>query len=324
MKPRIFIGSSAKSLSISHQVGNLLADVGDCVVWSNAFTQNKSNLDSLIRQTKIADFSVLIATKDDILLKKDEIHDVARDNVIFEFGLFLGSTGTNRSYMLVEEGINLPTDLDGITLSTFTLETGKYNSLETRCNEIKQFFIQVNKGSDLGFLPSTALAIGYYYNFIRKVCEDIHTHGKILSGSKEQPSEVAVTEFTLHVVVPEQLDDDGIDSFKTLYNKRNNLDNASTFYITPKRGYPFAFKLDPPTLVSDCKAVQLYDIPTTLSTIGEALKLFMPVELVGQSLEVEHLERRELENFSKVLKYLIRKNVSTKTNVVVIDNATLD
>ncbi len=324
MNPRIFIGSSVDSLPIVQQVSDLLSDVGDCVLWTNAFAQNKSNLDSLVRQTKLSDFSILIATKDDILLKKENLQVVARDNIIFEFGLFLGAGGINRTFMLAEDGIDLPSDLDGIALARFTLEPGKYNSLETRCNEIKQNIANVDKGSDLGLLPSTALAIGYYYNFIKKVCEEIHHTNKILSGEKENAKEINVKDFKFHIIIPGNLDDNGIEDFRLLYYKRNNFNNGTTGTLATKRGYPFVFKLDPSEQEKDNKIIQLYDLPSTLNTIVEALKVFMPKVQVGESDEVEHLEKRELNNFGKVLKYLISKNVATKNFVSVIENVGLD
>src|SRR6476469_5366131 len=131
MKPRIFIGSSSspKSLMILETVTTLLSPIGDCIKWTNAFTQNKSNLESLTRQTKMCDFAVLIATKDDLLLKKEVFNSVPRDNVIFEFGLFIGATGLQRCFFLAEEGIDLPSDLDGITLGSFSEDLSKYNSI---------------------------------------------------------------------------------------------------------------------------------------------------------------------------------------------------
>jgi len=327
MKPRIFLGSSSESLSTLQKVNDLLSDIGDCKMWTNAFERNKSGLDSLVRETKLSDFSVLLAMKDDIVLKlkRNETNIVARDNVIFEFALFLGSTGLNRAFLLAEDGIDLPSDLAGITVSKFTLEPGRYNSLDAVCEQIKKDIDKVSKGSDLGFLPSTALAIGYYYNFVRKVCEELHSKNCIVAGEKDNAKEVKIRDFKFHVIIPDNLDDNGVDNFKTLYHKKHNLNNASTGTIDIKRGYPFVFKLEPPDQKEeDDKIIDLFDIPSTLNTIVEALKLFMPKVQVGESEEVEHLESRELSNFAKVLKYLISKNTLTKNSVVVQENVKLD
>jgi len=254
-----------------------------------------------------------------------ELYEVARDNVIFEFGLFLGSSGLNRAFLLAEEGINLPTDLDGITIAKFSLEDDRHNSINALCEVIKYRISAISKGSDLGFLPSTALAIGYYYNFVRKVCEEIHESSKVVTGEKDTLKEIKVKDFRFNVVLPANIDDNGVDSFKALYHKKNGLHNASTGTIAlAKRGYPFVFKINPPGQDENGEiSIEMYDVPATLNTIIEALKLFMPKEQVGQSPEVDHLERRELENFAKVLRYLVAKNVSTKSYVNILEGVEL-
>jgi hypothetical protein len=321
MKPTIFLGSSANHLDVLKQVSAFIGDTGDCVLWPKAFVQNKSNLDSLIRQTKLADFSVLLAMKDDLLWKKNEVHEVARDNVIFEFGLFLGSSGVYKSFLLVEDGINLPSDLDGIALGRFTLETGKYNSLDKVCEEIKAGINAASRVSDLGFLPSTALALGYYYNFIRKVCEELHNTSKIVTAGNK---EISLKDFILKIIVPENLDDNGVDAFRSMYNKKNDLRTATTGSIANKRGFPFVFRIEPPDQdENENIAIELSDVPTTLNTILESIKLFMPKEQVGHFEELEYLEKRELANFCKVLRYLISKNTATKNHVIVEEDITI-
>jgi hypothetical protein len=325
MKPRIFLGSSANHLNVLRKVESYFADTAYCKLWTSAFAQNKSNLDSLERETKLSDFSILLAMKDDILTKKGEEFTIARDNVIFEFALFLGSTGLNRAFLLAEERINLPSDLDGITISKFTMEPGKHNSLENICEGIKQNINTVSKGSDLGFLPSTALAIGYYYNFIKRVCEAIHTRGVVVEGEKENARDIKVKEFKFHVIIPDNLDDNGVQDFKIFYNRKHELKSARTVSVDRGRGHPFVFKLEPPEQKEeDHKIIHLHDVPDTLNTIVEALKLYMPQVQVGQSDEVEHLEHRELANFAKVLKYLITKNTSTRNSVIVTENVAID
>ena len=88
MKPRIFLGSSAENLSTLKKISSNLSTIGNCIEWTHAFTQNKSNLDSLVTQTRLSDFSILLAMKDDIILKKGKSLRVARDNVILNSGYF--------------------------------------------------------------------------------------------------------------------------------------------------------------------------------------------------------------------------------------------
>lgn len=320
MKPRVFIGSSSEALSILTDVQNLLKGSVDVVTWTNksVFQPNKGTLESLVRQTKLSDFAVLIATKDDIVKLRGAKKKAARDNVIFEYGLFLGATGLDRSFLLAEDGIDLPSDFNGITTLSFVLEPKKFNSLDVRCNEIIDHVNRISNSSELGFVPSTALAIGYFSSFVKKVCDDITDKGYLsYKGDK-----VYVKSFELQIVLPNDIDDDGVDNFKTNYYRINDLEQASTYEDRPeKRGYPFHFKIEIPD--PDSKEpidVILHDVPTTVNTILEAIKLYYPVTQVGSNQDKEHLERRELENFANVLRYLISKSINTKNNVLILEN----
>ena len=320
MKPRIFLGSSAENLTTLEIISHELSAVGNCVKWTSAFEQNKSNLDSLFIQTRLSDFSILLAMKDDIVEKKGEKLNVSRDNVIFEFGLFLGSTGINRSFLVAEDGIDLPSDLDGVTIEKFTLEEGKYNSIKNICQNINENIQKQIKSSELGLLPSTALAIGYYNGFVKRVCEDLHHTGKMINGSDE----FEVSKFVFKVIIPEELDDNGVDDFKVLYNKKHELSDASTLGKSGiKRGYPLAFKIDLDEDNADTKTHSIIDIPSTLNTIVECIKLYMPHLQIGKNEDIDILEKKELWNFARVLKYLISKNASTKNNVIVIEGESI-
>lgn len=324
MKPRVFIGSSKEGLSVLEKVHSILNDHVDAVTWINpkAFAPNRGILESIVKQTKLSDFAVLIATKDDLLSSRDVIKEVARDNVIFEFGLFLGAAGIDRAFLLAEDKIGLPSDFNGISVLSFVQEDGKFNSLENRCNQILSQIQESTNRSELGFVPSTALAIGYFSSFVRSVCEEVGKKRTIdYNGSK-----IPVKSFKLNIVLPNDIDEGGVNDFRANYNLSYNLEPASTSVEqgSPGRGYPFHFKIDPPDQdTSQPIDAVLYDVPTTINTIVEAIKLYYPVTTVGVNVDKEHLERRELENFANVLKYLINKNAWTKNNVTVIEKMVL-
>jgi hypothetical protein len=324
LKPRLFAGSSSEQIPLLNKIIDLIGEAAECIPWTNAFDSNKSGLDSLIKRARLADFSILLATKDDLLTEREETYSVPRDNVIFEFGLFLGSSSPFKCFLIAEDGANLPSDLEGITVFKFTREDDKYNSIEKIVENIVEQINKVSDVSELGLLPSTALAIGYFNCFLKKVCDEIINTSSITIESKK----VKIKEFKIDVLLPAALDDDGVDSFIKMYNIKHNFSKASTFVesssIKNARGYPFHFKVDPPEQNLDSEiTVQLSDIPTTLSTIIESLKLFLPLGEVGLNEDRTYLEKRELANFSKVLKYLINRNSVTKNYVTVIENVTL-
>ncbi|TWF39616.1 putative nucleotide-binding protein with TIR-like domain [Chitinophaga polysaccharea] len=323
MKPRLFLGSSSEQLTTLNEIQKLIGDVAECVPWTNAFSLNKSGLDSLIKQTRLSDFAILIATKDDLTNHRGEEVMKPRDNVIFEFGLFFGATGSEKCFLFAEEGADLPSDLDGITVAKFTRISGQYNSLDKLVETVKSKISQSSQLSELGLLPSTALAIGYYNSFVKKVCEEVHRTQYVSIDSKK----VKVRDFLINVIIPESLDDNGVADFTMLYNRKHQLQKASTYIdvemSSQGRGYAFHFKVEPTQEGHEEISLQILDVPGTLSTIVESLKLYIPAKEVGTDFDVERLEKRELFNFAKTLKYLVGKNSITKGNVKIHTDVTI-
>jgi predicted nucleotide-binding protein len=61
-------------------------------------------------------FAVVILTADDLGMKKDgtELRPRARQNVIFELGYFLGKLGRSNVCALYEDGVEIPSDYQGV------------------------------------------------------------------------------------------------------------------------------------------------------------------------------------------------------------------
>ncbi|SFN06177.1 Predicted nucleotide-binding protein containing TIR-like domain-containing protein [Chryseobacterium oleae] len=125
MKPKIFIGSSVESLEIANNLQVLLEHQSTPTVWSQGiFELNSSALDSLIKAVDNTDYAIFVFKPEDIAIMRDSRHNVVRDNVIFELGLFLGRLGKERVFFVAPrnaDNFHLPTDLLGITY-------GKYDS----------------------------------------------------------------------------------------------------------------------------------------------------------------------------------------------------
>src|SRR5688572_5921484 len=96
-KPRVFIGSSSEGLTIARAIKKELSAIAEVEIWDeDVFIVNKSYLETLIEIPNLYDFAILVATKDDQLEKREKFSKVPRDNVIFEFGLFLGRLSRNK------------------------------------------------------------------------------------------------------------------------------------------------------------------------------------------------------------------------------------
>ena len=117
-KPRLFIGSSAESLSVAEAVNINLDHDFEITIWKNGtFNLSSSTIDDLVKKSSSVDFALFIFTPDDILTIRKKEERVVRDNVIFEMGLFVGSIGKSRSFILKPRGqeMHLPSDLLGVT-----------------------------------------------------------------------------------------------------------------------------------------------------------------------------------------------------------------
>ena len=62
-----------------------------------------------------------LGTKKDVKNIKDSLKPRARQNVVFEFGLFVGKLGRNRVCCLYKGNVKLPSDLDGLVYIPFNL-----------------------------------------------------------------------------------------------------------------------------------------------------------------------------------------------------------
>ncbi|MEJ6080306.1 nucleotide-binding protein [Vibrio sp. 1-Bac 57] len=117
-KPRIFIGSSVESLPIADAIAENLEFDAEVTIWrSGTFNLSSNTLDDLIQKSKSVDFSVFIFSPDDLAIMRAKERYVVRDNVLFELGLFIGSIGKDRCFIIKPRGIELhfPSDLLGIT-----------------------------------------------------------------------------------------------------------------------------------------------------------------------------------------------------------------
>jgi predicted nucleotide-binding protein len=121
-KPKIFIGCSTQGLTEAEIIQMLLQESGkvDPVIWNQGvFGLMSGTLETLVAKAAEYNFAVLVLTPDDVLVKKDREVNAARDNVLFELGLFMGALGRQRTFVVTEESVNLPSDLAGITVARF-------------------------------------------------------------------------------------------------------------------------------------------------------------------------------------------------------------
>lgn len=141
--PRIFVASSTEALPIAEAVNIRLEHDARVKQWDNAFDLSSLTLPSLVARTKDTDFAVFVFHKDDKTIIRDNTYSAVRDNVLFELGLFVGSLGIEKCFVLVpksaEGDFRLPTDLAGLTVASYddTLDD-MVDAVATSCAKIKQ------------------------------------------------------------------------------------------------------------------------------------------------------------------------------------------
>lgn len=134
-KPRIFIASAVESLDVADAFNVNLDHQAEVTVWKHGFQLSQSSIDSLVKMAEMVDFAIFIFTPDDVVTIKNQEKSVVRDNVVFELGLFAGTLGKERCFIVKPRNteLHLPTDLLGLTPADYNGERSDGN-LEAAVN----------------------------------------------------------------------------------------------------------------------------------------------------------------------------------------------
>ena len=308
LKPQIFIGSSSNGLDVAQVVKRELENVGSAYLWSegNLWEPNESTFDNLLRMTGYFDFGVFVATKDDLTLtSKGEYGFEARDNVILEMSLFVGALGKKKSFMLIEKGLDKPSDFSGIYMPEFVKDDK--TSIDRACSEIAARIAEHYQTGHLSLYPTTALAIGYYKNFVADLVASMQVAEELdIEGVKYK-------DFRLKVVMPQDLKGRVKEKASLFYRRHGFAENSLK---TPIRKHPIWFQLDPRAIPPNAI---MYDMPSTLTGIDDAIELKLEKSYKGRTKLQEIIEQRELNNFRKVLQIMLDTSPFAKAAVEIID-----
>lgn len=122
-KLRMFIGSSKESVKIAEALQSLLEHDVTGIVWHHGvFDVSSTTIESLIDAIRDVDCAAFVfGPDDDAKIRGNEVK-VARDNVIYELGLFTGHLGRKRCFIVQPTDfptLHTPSDLTGVTPATF-------------------------------------------------------------------------------------------------------------------------------------------------------------------------------------------------------------
>lgn len=119
-RPEVFIGCSVEGLRVAKVIQLALEHSTHSVIWhQGVFGLSQGTLESLVAAVHGFQYAVLVLTPDDLVVKREETRAAARDNVLFELGLFMGALGRDRTFIVCERSVSLPTDLAGVTPAVY-------------------------------------------------------------------------------------------------------------------------------------------------------------------------------------------------------------
>lgn len=124
-KQTLFIASSVEGLVIADAINANLEHDAHCTIWrAGTFKLSSQSVDDLVKKSSAIDFAVFAFTPDDVSKIRSHEEVDARDNVVFELGLFIGAIGKERCYIVKPRGVDmhLPSDLLGMNAADYATD----------------------------------------------------------------------------------------------------------------------------------------------------------------------------------------------------------
>ncbi len=295
-KKRIFVGSSSETKALADRIKEKMAPICDCEVWGEKFFEvgGYVYLD-LVKKAIGFDYAIFIGGADDkvIRLSKNTEKISPRDNVYLEYGMYSSILSTNKSLFLVHEDCLVASDLAGMTLKTYREDTDALIICEKWILDSIEGKHEFSKNVEL--LPTVGIAVGYYYNFLKPVLDELSSTRKFTFDDKVY----AIKEKKLIVNVPAYLESgvEAITEYKRALISQHDLEDA---FLGRYR-----VLVDPNGLESG--VLRLYDMPSTLLAVLKTIDFVFGLsedELGPQ--DAQFAKFRAFDNFIDTLIDMIR------------------
>ena len=209
-RSKVFIASSGRTLVLAERLRDELAtDFCQATLWSEEgkLQPGSTIIEMLEGAAKQYDFAVIILARDDVLTSGTGEVSKARDNCVFEAGLFMSAIGRKRCFLVnsVEQS-DLPSDLSGI-LSIRFKEPSNLKDRKACTDAILQAAAQLkNIIQDEGPLPHHAnlpvLSVDEVFRRERPVSEG----GELVGGNVVVCDTQPWAEISLAVTVRRNID----------------------------------------------------------------------------------------------------------------------
>lgn len=335
----IFIGSSSESSEIAHLIKAQFEEEDFNVdVWDeDVFERGRSNLDNLKKFTALYDFAIMVFVQDDEVIHRNEKTGSIPPNIIFEYGLFLGRMGANKSFIIAENNImpfidKVFSDLKGISIGkSFDNSTRakRTKTIKATVDYVKKEILKnYTSEAEIGFLPSAALAIGYFENFVKRVNQALYVLRndadgvlKLEFGKNEIFSMPFYRQkFKLVIVLPDIILEANHDA---LLGKIVDLGLIKIRIDAKPRDFPVYWKQQTEEEIKRDGFI-FYDFPTTLLASQRTIQLILRKGMSAEEAQIEELVgEKEIFNFIKAINYKIitADNTYMRDSVLIVSDA---
>lgn len=306
MKKKVFIGSSKEASKIVDEIERLLNESHEVVRWDISFALNKSALDNLIINAAKTDVAIFIGTADDVVIPqnakrrdKEGQKFKNRDNVVFEFGLFLGMLGRTDCVYMTDQESDVMSDMDGITRIIFDKHNYKKDLPRAVELILKHFNNLTNK--EINLFPSTSLASSYFVNFIKPLWNHYLNNGNAL----QIQSKKYFNKCELVVVIPDQITGD-INAKEQLLFASTGIQNYEINCIGRPRHIKGAY-------FDQDQTFKIYNVPTILSSLEHSIKNILPE---GDHDYSRIIEREKCRFAESLLEYAKKEHHIFKVSII--------
>jgi len=196
-KPSVFIGSSSEKLDFAYAVQENLQHDAEVTVWNqDVFKLTSYTLVDLVDHLDRTDFAIFVVAPDDEIKLRGQASAAARDNVIFELGLFIGRLGRDRCFFLVplkkedELDLRLPSDLAGLKAASYDSGRSDKNwraALGPACNQIRKSIQALKAISNHDRLAATVADHQREITSLRRFVDEVILMGKDLYFGTDGP-----------------------------------------------------------------------------------------------------------------------------------------
>ncbi|WP_217559941.1 TIR domain-containing protein [Paenibacillus sp. GbtcB18] len=184
-KPKVFIGSSREAIPIAEGVLENLSPAAQVNPWfAGAFNPGRYTMEDLDKQVQNNDFALFILSTDDVVQIRGKQYASARDNTIFEMGLFMSRLGRERVFFLLPDhipesvnetavgGLRTPSDLFGVNALTFEIRSEAdewVQATAAACSTVKRKMRELGCLSELPTINQLARILRLFRTLLKGV-----------------------------------------------------------------------------------------------------------------------------------------------------------